>query len=97
MKLSSRALLGSRMAVEVRWGDGIMTGVCMLCCQTSLLLLLSSAREKPKCLFQTITHILVFIHFAQVSNAKLYCPGHAEFEENQNLGFCLVAMVKATH
>lgn len=62
MKLSSRALLGSRMAVEVRWGDGIMTGVCMLCCQTSLLLLLSSAREKPKSLFQTTTHTFSFLY-----------------------------------
>lgn len=36
------------MAVEVRWGDGIMTGVCMLCCQTSLVLLSSVQMKKKK-------------------------------------------------
>lgn len=36
------------MAVEVRWGDGIMTGVCILCCHTSLVLLSSvKKREHP--------------------------------------------------
>lgn len=68
MKLSSRPLLGSRMAVEVRCGDGNMTGVCMLCCHTSLLLL-SSGKEGAKVLDKAPANLLHLTaqHFAKVN------------------------------